>query len=177
VHPSVLFQEAWNCLHNPLQRTHVTWPTQPRPGLCARKMWRQAIKLAFPWDRNHGIINPVDSWMLWATSDIHICFFHPPASSVYATMTGKFQMIGTLGTRGEMSNKACLWNHNHALSLPPRCVQICTETNSWADYIVLANQPSTLSDSRANSVQTTSCNGGANGWVFLDLQKNLDLQT
>ena len=30
-------QEAWNCLHNPLQRTHVTWPTQPGPGLCARK--------------------------------------------------------------------------------------------------------------------------------------------
>ena len=81
--------QAWYCNKNPWRKTNLIWPAQPQPNDKTRKLWKQAIKLAFPREANSQLITPLGRWTDITSRRLWIWFFHP-FTSVKSNISGYF---------------------------------------------------------------------------------------
>lgn len=132
--------EAWNCQRNPLRRSPLTWPHQPRPGKKSRRLWKQAIKLAFPRLANNTLIQPLGKWNEEDSRSYCTWFFHPPTHSVYRRFGNDWKKYKRRARRGQFGSSPKLQFECNAFSLPPGSCRATVEQigphlrlTGWAD--------------------------------------------
>ena len=120
--------EAWICQRDPLRRTNLLWPRQPRPNGKSRRLWKQAIKLAFPRNVNSQFLSPLGYWTDFNSRDLCTWFFHRDTSSVYRRFGNDWKKYRRRGRRGQLGQFPRLIYEGNAFSLPPNSVRATVET-------------------------------------------------
>ena len=135
-------QESWLCLRDSSRRTRLVWPNQPRPNEKTRKLWRQAIKLAFPRNAQSRFIEPLGRWTDLPSRELCTWFFFEPTSSTYKRFGAEWRKYTRTTQRGQLGQFPSLRYECNAMSLPLHSVRATVEQvnntlrlTGWAEDI------------------------------------------
>ena len=112
-------KEAWLCQRDSLRRTNIVWSYQPRPHAASCALWKQAIKLAFPWDDWKQFLHPLGRWTD-SQSRLIICtwFFHQRSAAIYRRFGNDWKKYIRRTTRGQLGQFPSLIYECDSLGLP-----------------------------------------------------------
>ena len=111
-------QLAYRCEHDTsLPHRHI-WPNQPRPGVRSRRLWKRAIKIAYPRTGTY-LIHRVGRWLNHTERTDWTWFYNQRTQMLYQRHLGSWRAYHRTSRAGRLGHNPTFKYHNQAISLPP----------------------------------------------------------
>ena len=122
--------EAWGCERDKTRRSLTLWPTQPRPNMKSRALWKQALKLAFSRHIDKTLHSPLGGWQHNPSRQIWTWFFNQELSAVYRRFGNAWKRYKRRTHRGQLGQFPPLIYDTDSLSLPPHSMRATVESKN-----------------------------------------------
>ena len=108
---------AYSCTYDSTIPHPYIWPKQPRPGSHARRLWKKALKLAYPRLEN-TLIRPLGRWLDEERSKWR-WFYNHRTRNLYRRQGTSWRTYHRIARAGSIGRRPKFQYFTQALSLPP----------------------------------------------------------
>ena len=109
---------AYKCEFDETIPHKYIWPKQTRPGQHSRRLWKKALKLAYP-SVGMYLIHKVGRWTDYIGRKDWIWFYNHRTQIIYQRHERTWKAFRRVSRAGQLGYRPRFRYHNQALSLPP----------------------------------------------------------